>query len=60
MILGAMLVVIVLVMILKVLPVFRQVLGSMGVGMTEAGLALMRLGTGARWDRRKRWARAVG
>ena len=49
MILGAMLVVIVLVMILKVLPVFRQVLGSMGVGMTEAGLALMRLGTGAGW-----------
>ena len=49
MVLGAMLSVIVLVLIVKVLPVFRQVLGSMGVGMTESGLALMRLGTGAGW-----------
>ena len=47
--LGAMLAAIVLVLVWKVLPVFRQVLGSMGVDMSASGLALMRLGAGAGW-----------
>ena len=47
--LGTMLVLIVLVMLWKVLPVFRRVLESMGVGKESAGSALMRLGAAAGW-----------
>lgn len=49
MILGAMLVVIVLVMLCKVLPVFRRVLGGMGVGAADAGGALITLGAWLGW-----------
>lgn len=49
MVLGAMLVVIVLILLWKVLPVFRRVLSSMGVGMTESGSALMSLGVAVGW-----------
>ena len=47
--LGAMLVVIVLVMLCRVLPVFRRVLGGMGVGATDAGGALITLGAWLGW-----------
>lgn len=47
--LGAMLVVIVLVMLCKVLPVFRRVLGGMGVGAADAGGALITLGAWLGW-----------
>lgn len=43
-VLGAMLLVIVFVMMVKVLPVFNHVLGSMGVSVNENGSALMRVG----------------
>ena len=49
MVLGVMLVVIVLILLWRVLPVFRQVLDSMGVGMSDTGSALMRLGTAVGW-----------
>ncbi|MBQ8080597.1 MAG: type II secretion system F family protein [Clostridia bacterium] len=49
MVLGAMLVVIVLILLWRVLPVFRRVLNSMGVGMTESGSLLMRLGEVVGW-----------
>ncbi len=48
-VLGAMLVVIVLILLWKVLPVFRRVLGSMGVSMTESGSLMMRLGAAVGW-----------
>lgn len=47
--LGAMLVLIVLVMLWKVLPVFRRVLSGMGMGMTGSGSTLVRAGTAAGW-----------
>ena len=47
--LGAMLVAIVLVMLCKVLPVFRRVLGGMGVGAADAGGALITLGAWLGW-----------
>ncbi len=47
--LGAMLVVIVLIMLWKVLPVFRRVLSSMGVGLSEAGSSMMRIGAAVGW-----------
>ena len=47
--LGVMLLLIVLVMLWKVLPVFRRVLGSMGVGMNESGSVLMRVGAAVGW-----------
>ena len=47
--LGAMLVVIVLIMLWKVLPVFRRVLSSMGVGLNEAGSSMMRIGAAVGW-----------
>ena len=47
--LGAMLVVIVLVMLCKVLPVFRRVLSGMGVGAADAGGALITLGAWLGW-----------
>lgn len=49
MVLGVMLVVIVLILLWKVLPVFRRVLNSMGVGMTESGGLMMRLGVAVGW-----------
>lgn len=48
-VLGAMMVLIVLVMILKIMPVFRRVLDSMGVVMTASGVALMNWGTAIGW-----------
>ena len=44
-----MLVVIVLVLLWRVLPVFRRVLSSMGGGMSESGSALQRLGVAVGW-----------
>ena len=48
-VLGVMMLLIVLVMILMVLPVFRRVLGSMGVAMTESGEMMMNIGTTVGW-----------
>ena len=48
-VLGVMLVVIVLIMVLKVLPVFRRVLGSMGVEMSGAGRTLTQVGSVIGW-----------
>lgn len=48
-VLGVMLVLIVGVLLLKVMPVFRRVLSSMGVAMSESGLRMMRLGTAVGW-----------
>lgn len=48
-VLGVMLIVIVLILLWKVLPVFRRVLNSMGVGLTESGSLLMRLGVSVGW-----------
>ena len=48
-VLGVMMVLIVLVMILKIMPVFRRVLGSMGVAMSASGSMMMRIGTGIGW-----------
>ena len=47
--LGAMLAVIVFILLLRVLPVFRRVLSSMGGGMSESGAFMMRLGTSVGW-----------
>ena len=49
MVLGVMLVVIVLILLWKVLPVFQRVLSSVGVGMTESGSLMMRLGVAVGW-----------
>lgn len=49
MVLGAMLVLIVLILLWRVLPVFQRVLSSMGVGMSESGSVLMRLGAAVGW-----------
>ena len=48
-VLGIMLVVIILVLLWRVLPVFRRVLDSMGVGSTESGSVLMNIGATAGW-----------
>ena len=48
-VLGVMMLLIVLVMILMVLPVFRRVLSSMGVAMTETGEVMMNIGTNVGW-----------
>ena len=48
-VLGVMMLMIVLVMILMVLPVFRRVLGSMGVAMTASGEMMMNIGTNVGW-----------
>ncbi|MBQ7518976.1 MAG: type II secretion system F family protein [Clostridia bacterium] len=48
-VLGIMLVLIVLILLWKVLPVFRRVLSSMGVAMTESGNTMMRLGSAVGW-----------
>lgn len=49
MVLGVMLVVIVLILLWRVLPVFRRVLNSMGVGVSETGSAMMRVGSAVGW-----------
>ena len=48
-VLAVMMVLILLVLILKVMPVFRTVLGSMGVAMTETGSVMMSVGTALGW-----------
>ncbi len=48
-VLGVMMLLIVLVMILMVLPVFRRVLGSMGVAMTASGEMMMQIGVNTGW-----------
>lgn len=48
-VLGIMLVVIVFILLWKVMPVFRRVMDSMGVGVTESGARLMRLGSAVGW-----------
>ena len=48
-VLGVMMLLIVLVMILKVMPVFQRVLNSMGVAMTASGSMMMDIGTGIGW-----------
>ncbi len=48
-VLGVMLIVIVLILLWKVLPVFRRVLNSMGVGLNESGNLLMQLGVSVGW-----------
>lgn len=47
MMLGIMMLLILLIMVVKVLPVFSRVLGSMGIAMTESGNILMRMGSTA-------------
>lgn len=47
--LGVLLVVIVMIMLWRVLPVFRRVLSSMGVGISESGSALMQMGATVGW-----------
>lgn len=47
--LCAILVAVVLIMLWKVLPVFRRVLGGMGIGVNGTGAAMMRLGTVLGW-----------
>ena len=48
-VLGVMLVLIILIMLWKVLPIFRRVLNSMGVEMTGSGSAMMSLGSTIGW-----------
>ena len=48
-VLGVMLVLIVLILLWRVLPVFRRVLDSMGGGLNESGSMMMRLGVTVGW-----------
>ncbi len=48
-VLGCMVALIVLVLVVSILPVFRRVLGSMGVAMSAPGSMLMRMGTIIGW-----------
>ena len=48
-VLAGMLVLIVLIMLWKVLPVFRRVLGSMGVELSQSGAGMIRLGAAMGW-----------
>ena len=48
-VLGGMLVVIVLILLWRVLPVFRRVLSGMGVGLSDSGSAMMRIGAAVGW-----------
>ena len=48
-VLSVMLVLIVFILLWKVLPVFRRVLNSMGVGMSESGSAMMKIGSAVGW-----------
>lgn len=43
-VLGVMLACVIIVLVTRVLPIFEQVLGSMGMGMSGAGMALMTFG----------------
>ena len=47
--LGIMLIVIVLIMLVRVLPVFRRVLAGMGMGVGDSGMSLIRFGTALGW-----------
>ncbi len=47
--LGGMLAVIVLILLWRVLPVFRRVLSSMGGGLSDSGAAMMRVGAAVGW-----------
>ena len=49
MFLGVLLIAIVVILLWKVVPVFRRVLNSMGVGLTESGSMMMRLGVSVGW-----------
>lgn len=49
MVLGVMMMLILLIMIVKVLPVFRRVLGNLGIEMTDSGNMLMKLGVNIGW-----------
>ena len=48
-VLGVMLVIIIGILLWRVLPIFRRVLDSLGVGSTSSGSVLMRIGTYAGW-----------
>lgn len=48
-VLGAMMLLILVIMIVRVLPVFRRVLANFGVEMTDSGNAMMRMGVTAGW-----------
>ncbi len=48
-VLGVMLVAIILILLWKVLPVFRRVLSSMGIGRSENASTMMQLGTAVGW-----------
>ncbi len=48
-VLGVMMLLILLVMIVKVLPVFKRVLASLGVAITDSGNALMSVGVSIAW-----------
>ena len=48
-VLGIMMLLIVVIMIVRVMPVFQRVLGSMGVAMTASGSMMMSVGTGIGW-----------
>ena len=48
-VLGIMMLLILVVMIVKVLPVFKRVLGNFGVEMSDSGNAVMQLGVGIGW-----------
>lgn len=48
-VLGIMMLMILVVMIVKVLPVFQRVLGNFGVEMSDSGNAVMRMGVGIGW-----------
>ncbi len=48
-VLGVMMVLIILVMLVKVLPVFRSVMANLGVSMTDSGNMMMRMGLYIGW-----------
>lgn len=48
-VLGVMMLLILVIMIVKVLPVFQRVLGNFGIEMTASGNTMMRLGVGIGW-----------
>jgi len=48
-VLGVMMLLILLVMIIKVLPVFRRVLGNFGIEMNDSGNAMMQFGVTVGW-----------
>lgn len=48
-VLGIMMLLILLVMIIKVLPVFRKVLANLGVAISDSGNMMMNMGVGIAW-----------